>query len=76
MVDIEKLLTAAIRQVECPEPGWHRIEVEIVQRVRAALETQRHVSIAAFHTGSSPCSGRICAGRLHVHLRVRCENQE
>jgi hypothetical protein len=41
MVDIDKILTAAIRQVECPELRWHhRIEVEIVQRVRAALERE------------------------------------
>jgi hypothetical protein len=41
MVDIDKILTAAIRQVDCPELSWHhRIEVEIVQCVRAALERE------------------------------------
>jgi hypothetical protein len=41
MVDIDKILTAAIRQVDCPELSWHhRIEVEIIQCVRAALERE------------------------------------
>jgi hypothetical protein len=45
MVDIDKVLSDAIRKVECPELRWHhRIEVEIVQRVREALEREGVVS--------------------------------
>jgi hypothetical protein len=45
MVDIDKVLSDAIRQVECPELRWHhRTEVEIVQHVRAALEREGIIS--------------------------------
>jgi len=41
MADIDKILTDAIRQVECPELRWHHhIEAAIVQRIRAALERE------------------------------------
>jgi len=45
MADIDKILTDAIRQVECPELRWHHhIEAAIVQRIRAALEREGIVS--------------------------------
>jgi hypothetical protein len=73
MVDFDEILAAAIQiawlQVNGPEPRLpYQIEAETVRRIRAALESEHYrVSLAAFHTGSSPCSGRIiCAGLISL----------